>query len=148
MERFGVQEVYGMHNMPGLPVGQFAIRPGSIMAAADRFSITIEGKGAHAARPHDGIDTILVASHVITALQSIASRNVDPLELAVVSVVHDQGRRNLQRDPADGGNPRHGANLVACRAGPRRRAASARSSITSARPSAPPPPSNIGAAIR
>jgi amidohydrolase len=86
MERFGVQEVYGMHNMPGLPVGQFAIRPGSIMAAADRFSITIEGKGAHAARPHDGIDTILVASHVITALQSIASRNVDPLESVVVSV--------------------------------------------------------------
>ncbi len=86
MERFGVQEVYGMHNMPGLPIGQFAIRPGSIMAAADRFSITIEGKGAHAARPHDGIDTILVASHVITALQSIASRNVDPLESAVVSV--------------------------------------------------------------
>ena len=86
MERFGVQEVYGMHNMPGLPVGQFAVRPGSIMAAADRFSITIEGKGAHAARPHDGIDTILVASHVVTALQSIASRNVDPLESVVVSV--------------------------------------------------------------
>lgn len=86
MERFGVQEVYGMHNMPGLPVGHFAIKPGPIMAAADRFSITIEGKGAHAARPHDGIDTILVASHVITALQSIASRNVDPLESVVVSV--------------------------------------------------------------
>ena len=119
MERFGVQEVYGMHNMPGLPIGQFAIRPGSIMAAADRFSITIEGKGAHAARPHDGIDTILVASHVITALQSIASRNVDPLEIGSGVGVHDQGRRNLQRDPADGGNPRHGANLVACGAGPR-----------------------------
>ncbi|MBZ6077827.1 M20 aminoacylase family protein [Microvirga puerhi] len=86
MERFGVQEVYGMHNMPGLPVGHFAIKPGPIMAAADRFSITIEGKGAHAARPHDGIDTILVASHVITALQSVASRNVDPLESVVVSV--------------------------------------------------------------
>ncbi|AWM88585.1 M20 aminoacylase family protein [Microvirga sp. 17 mud 1-3] len=86
MERFGVQEVYGMHNMPGLPVGHFAIRPGPIMAAADRFSVTIEGKGAHAARPHDGIDTILVASHVVTALQSIASRNVDPLESVVVSV--------------------------------------------------------------
>ncbi|MGO4570471.1 M20 aminoacylase family protein [Microvirga sp. 2TAF3] len=86
MERFGVQEVYGMHNMPGIPIGHFAVRPGPMMAAADRFSITIEGKGAHAARPHDGIDTILVASHVVTALQSVASRNVDPLESVVVSV--------------------------------------------------------------
>ena len=60
MERFGVQEVYGMHNMPGLPVGHFAIRPGPMMAAADRFTITIEGKGGHAARPHDCIDPILV----------------------------------------------------------------------------------------
>ena len=91
MERFGVQEVYGMHNMPGLPVGQFAIRPGAIMAAADRFSLTIEGKGSHAARPHDGIDTILVASHVVTALQSVASRNVDPLESVVVSVCMIKG---------------------------------------------------------
>ena len=86
MERFGVQEVYGMHNMPGMPLGHFAIRPGAMMAAADRFTITIEGKGGHAARPHDGIDTVVVAAHVITALQTIASRNVDPLESAVVSV--------------------------------------------------------------
>jgi amidohydrolase len=86
MERFGVQEVYGIHNMPGIPVGHFAIRPGPMMAAADRFTLTIEGKGAHAARPHDGVDTILVASHVITALQSVVSRNADPLESAVVSV--------------------------------------------------------------
>ena len=86
MERFGVQEVYGMHNMPGIPVGHFAIRPGPMMAAADRFTLVIEGKGAHAARPHDGVDTILVASHVITALQSVVARNVDPLESAVVSV--------------------------------------------------------------
>ena len=60
MERFGVHEVYGMHNMPGIPVGQFAIRPGPMMAAADRFTITIEGKGGHAARPHECIDTLLV----------------------------------------------------------------------------------------
>jgi amidohydrolase len=86
MERFGVQEVYGLHNMPGIPVGHFAIRPGAMMAAADRFDITIEGKGGHAARPHDSVDTILVAAQVISALQSIASRNVDPLESAVVSV--------------------------------------------------------------
>ncbi len=86
MERFGIQEVYGMHNMPGIPVGHFAIRPGPMMAAADRFTITIEGKGGHAARPFECIDPIVVASHVITALQSIVSRNVDPLESAVISV--------------------------------------------------------------
>lgn len=86
MERFGVQEVYGMHNMPGIPVGHFAIRPGPMMAAADRFSITIEGKGGHAARPHDCIDPVVVSAHLITALQSVASRSVDPLESAVVSV--------------------------------------------------------------
>ncbi|MCB5175026.1 MULTISPECIES: M20 aminoacylase family protein [Microvirga] len=85
MERFGIQEVYGMHNMPGIPLGQFAIRPGAMMAAADRFIITIEGKGGHAARPHDCIDPVVIAAHVITALQTVASRNVDPLESAVVS---------------------------------------------------------------
>jgi amidohydrolase len=86
MERFGVQEVYGLHNMPGIPVGKFAIRPGPLMAAADRFDIVIEGKGGHAARPHECVDTLLVACQVVNALQSIASRNVDPLESVVVSV--------------------------------------------------------------
>jgi hippurate hydrolase len=86
MDRFGVQEVYGMHNMPGFPVGSFAIRPGPMMAAADRFTVTIEGKGGHAARPHECVDPVVVASHLITALQTVASRNVDPLESAVVSV--------------------------------------------------------------
>ncbi|MFL5185375.1 MAG: M20 aminoacylase family protein [Microvirga sp.] len=86
MERFGVNEVYGMHNMPGIPVGQFAIRPGAMMAAADRFTINIEGKGGHAARPHDCIDPVVVSAHVITALQTVASRSVDPLDSVVVSV--------------------------------------------------------------
>jgi amidohydrolase len=86
MERFGVQEVFGMHNMPGILVGHFAIRPGPMMAAADRFTITIEGRGGHAARAYDCIDPVLVGSHVVTALQSIVARNVDPLEAAVVSV--------------------------------------------------------------
>jgi amidohydrolase len=86
LERFGIHEVYGMHNMPGLPVGAFAIRPGPIMASADHFTVVIRGKGGHAARPHEGVDPIVVASHVITALQSIASRNVDPLESSVISV--------------------------------------------------------------
>jgi amidohydrolase len=84
--RFGINEVYGMHNYPGLPVGQFAIRPGPMMAAADHLQIEIEGKGGHAARPHLSIDTILVGSQMINALQSIVARNIDPLEAAVVSI--------------------------------------------------------------
>ncbi len=86
MERFGVQEVYGMHNMPGIPVGQFAIRPGAMMAAADQFDILVTGKGGHAAKPHDCVDTTVIAAHIILALQTIASRVVDPLKQVVVSV--------------------------------------------------------------
>jgi hippurate hydrolase len=86
MERFGIQEVYGLHNMPGLPVGAFAIRPGPMMAAADRFSITLEGRGGHAAKPHETIDPVVCAAQIITAAQSIASRNVDPLESVVLSI--------------------------------------------------------------
>jgi len=86
MERFGIEEVYGMHNFPGLPVGQFALRPGPLMAAADRILIEIEGCGAHAARPHLGIDTVLVGAQIVNQIQSIVSRNVDPLEAAVITV--------------------------------------------------------------
>ena len=86
MERFGIQEVYGMHNMPGIPLGHFAIRPGAMMAAADQFDITVTGKGGHAAKPHDCIDTTVVAAHIIVAMQTIASRNVDPLKQVVVSI--------------------------------------------------------------
>jgi hippurate hydrolase len=85
MERFAIAEVYGMHNMPGLKPGHFAIRPGPIMAAADQFVIDIEGRGAHAAKPHEGIDPVLIGAHLVTALQSIASRNADPLKSVVVS---------------------------------------------------------------
>lgn len=84
--RFGIQEVYGMHNSPGLPVGEFAIRPGPIMASADHITIELEGKGGHAARPHLAVDTILVGAQIINQLQSVVARNVDPLEAAVVSV--------------------------------------------------------------
>jgi len=86
MSRFGIHEVYGMHNFPGLPIGEFAIRPGPLMAAADHLQIQIDGKGGHAARPHLSIDTILVGAQMINQLQSIVARNVDPLESAVVSV--------------------------------------------------------------
>ena len=84
--RFGITEVYGMHNMPGLPVGHFAVRHGPMMAAADRFTIEIEGKGAHAAKPHESNDTVVIVAQLITALQSIVARNVDPLDSGVVSV--------------------------------------------------------------
>ena len=86
MDRFGIEEVYGMHNYPGMPVGQFGMRTGPIMAAADYISMEIEGHGAHAARPHMGIDPILVGSQIVNQLQSIVSRNVDPLESGVVSI--------------------------------------------------------------
>src|ERR1041385_186026 len=86
MDRFKIGEVYGMHNFPGMAVGEFSIRPGPIMAAADYIQIDSEGKGAHAARPHFGIDTVLVGAQIINNLQSVVSRNVDPLESAVVSI--------------------------------------------------------------
>jgi len=86
MERFGIEEVYGMHNSPGLPVGAFAIRPGALLAASDRIYIDIEGQGGHAARPHKCVDTILVGAQIINQIQSIVARNVDPMESAVVSI--------------------------------------------------------------
>jgi amidohydrolase len=86
MERFAIEEVYGMHNYPGLPLGQFGIRPGPLMASADRLMIEIEGRGGHAARPHISVDTILVGAQIINQIQSIVSRNVDPLEAAVISI--------------------------------------------------------------
>ena len=86
MGRWNIQEVYGMHNWPGIPVGQFAVREGAQMAAADFFEIKITGKGGHAALPHQAVDTTLVASHVVVAMQSIVSRNVDPMKTVVVSI--------------------------------------------------------------
>lgn len=85
-ERFAIDEVYGMHNYPGIPVGEFCMKSGPVMAATDLFSITVTGVGGHAARPHVGIDPIVASAQIITALQSIASRNADPLESLVVSV--------------------------------------------------------------
>ncbi|MEO5620268.1 MAG: M20 aminoacylase family protein [Cypionkella sp.] len=86
MDRFNIQEVYGLHNAPGMPVGQFALRPGPLMAAADEFHIKVTGKGGHAAEPHMAIDTTLVACHIVVALQSVVSRNIDPLDSVVVTV--------------------------------------------------------------
>ena len=86
MDRWNIQEVYGMHNWPGKPVGSFAIRPGAFFAATDTFDITLEGKGGHAAKPQEVVDTGVMTAHVITALQTIVSRNADPVQQIVVSV--------------------------------------------------------------
>jgi len=86
MDRWNIQEVYGMHNWPQAEVGSFAIRPGAFFAATDQFEIAVEGKGGHGAMPHTVIDTTVVASHIVLALQTIVSRNVNPVENAVVSV--------------------------------------------------------------
>ncbi|UJQ92961.1 M20 aminoacylase family protein [Mariluticola halotolerans] len=86
MEKFGIEEVYGMHNFPGIPVGEFGIREGGIMAATDVFSIDIEGVGGHAALPHLAVDPIVTAAQMISGLQTLVSRNVDPVKSAVLSV--------------------------------------------------------------
>jgi amidohydrolase len=86
MDRWNIQEVYGMHNMPGIPTGHFALRPGPLLAASDRIHIEVNGRGGHASRPHECIDPVLVASHIVTGLHSIVSRNVDPLESGVISI--------------------------------------------------------------
>jgi len=90
MERFGIQEVYGMHNWPGRPVGSFAIRPGAFFAATDQFEIALTGKGGHAAKPQETVDTTVMAAHLVTMLQTIASRNADPVDQLVVSVTSFQ----------------------------------------------------------
>jgi hippurate hydrolase len=97
LDRFAIDQVYGMHNGPGIPIGSFAIRPGPIMASTDAVNIHIEGRGGHAARPHISIDSVLVGAQLVTALQSIVSRSVDPLESAVVSICefHAGNARNV-----------------------------------------------------
>ncbi|EOS9675626.1 M20 aminoacylase family protein [Escherichia coli] len=85
-DRFPCDVIFGMHNMPGLPVGKFYFQPGALMASMDQFHITVRGCGGHGAIPHKAIDPVLVAAHITTALQSIVSRNVDPLEAAVITV--------------------------------------------------------------
>lgn len=86
VDRFGIEAIFGMHNLPGLPVGQFALRPGAIMASSDTFEVTLTGRGGHAALPHNCIDPVLAGSAMVMSLQTIASRNVDPLDACVVSV--------------------------------------------------------------
>jgi hippurate hydrolase len=90
-DRFPVDCVFGLHNMPGLPENQFAMRPGALMSAYDIFEIQVEGRGSHAAMPHQGIDPVVVASHIVLALQTLVSRNTHPLDSAAVSVTQVHG---------------------------------------------------------
>jgi hippurate hydrolase len=101
--RFPVDEIYGIHNAPGIPVGIFATRPGPLQASSDEFEIIVTGKGGHAAEPHRAIDTTLVAAHILIALHSIVSRNVDPLKRVVLTVGTfgtDSGASNIIPDVA------------------------------------------------
>jgi amidohydrolase len=91
MDRFGISEVYGVHNMPGQAAGSIALRPGGLMAASDAFDIIIEGKGGHAAWPQNTVDPVVISAQVILALQTIVSRNIDPIQSAVLSVTMLQG---------------------------------------------------------
>jgi hippurate hydrolase len=89
-DQFPMENVYGMHNSPGMPAGTFAIRPGPMMAGGAFFDISIAGVGAHGARPEDSVDPVIVASHITTALQTIVARNTNPVDTAVVSVTQIQ----------------------------------------------------------
>ncbi len=86
MERWGIQEVYGMHNAPGMPVGEFCTRPGALLASSDEFEIVVTGKGGHAASPQDTVDATLVAAQILVSLQTIVSRNIDPIKRVVLTV--------------------------------------------------------------
>jgi len=90
-EKFPCDSVYGVHNMPGKETGNFELRTGPLMAAYDTFQIKVQGRGSHAAMPHHSVDPVVVASQMVNALQSIASRNVDPLESVVISVTQIHG---------------------------------------------------------
>lgn len=90
-DRFPMESVFGMHNWPGQPAGRFAVRPGPMMAAYDIFELVVTGRGAHAAMPHHGIDPVVAAAQIVTALQTIASRQTDPLDAVVVTVTQLHG---------------------------------------------------------
>ena len=90
-ERFPTEAVYGMHNAPGLPIGQMAMRAGPAMAGYDIFEIVIDGYGTHAARPNQGVDPVVVQAQIVLGLQTIASRNVNPVDSVVVSVTQVHG---------------------------------------------------------
>lgn len=103
MERFAIERVFGLHNMPGIPAGAFAIRPGPMLAAMDEIAITVSGRGGHAAMPHQAIDPVFIGAQIVCALQGIVSRNTDPLDSLVISVTkfHAGAVINVIEPPAE-----------------------------------------------
>jgi hippurate hydrolase len=102
-DRFPCDEIYGLHNWPEMPRGHFGIRPGAIMASSDKFSILIHGKGGHAAMPHRTIDPVVIGAQIVTVLQSLISRTVDPIDTAVISITNfmaGTGAHNVIPDTA------------------------------------------------
>ena len=85
-ERFSMEAVFGMHNWPGMPVGEFGVMPGAMMASSDEFEIRVKGRGGHAAMPHQTIDPVVIGSQVVQALQAIVSRNANPVDATVITV--------------------------------------------------------------
>ena len=100
-DRFPVDAVYGLHNWPGIAVGEMSVMPGPVMAGTCAFEITVGGHGCHAAMPHQGVDTLVVASHLVLALQTVVSRSLHPCESAVVSVTQIHGGEALNVIPDD-----------------------------------------------
>lgn len=100
-DRFSCDVIFGMHNWPGIPVGQFAVCSGPIMAAFDVFEITVQGQGCHAAMPHLGVDPVVAAAQTVSALQTIASRNVNPLDQVVLSITQIHGGTTWNVIPAE-----------------------------------------------
>ena len=99
--KFPLDAVFGLHNWPGIPVGEMAIMPGPVMAGTCAFEISVRGQGCHAAMPHQGADTLVAASHLVLALQTVVSRNLNPCESAVVSVTQIHGGEALNVIPDD-----------------------------------------------
>ena len=100
-QKFPMEAIFGLHNWPGIPAGEMVIMPGPIMAGTCTFEINIRGQGCHAAMPHEGTDTLVAASHLVLALQTIVARNVNPCEAAVVSVTQIHGGEALNIIPDD-----------------------------------------------
>ncbi|MBT8408404.1 MAG: amidohydrolase [Alphaproteobacteria bacterium] len=101
MKRFGIDEVYGMHNVPGRAAGTFAIRPGAFYAAADEFKLRITGKSGHAATPHETTDAVVIAAQVIMGLQALRAREFDPVKSMVISVTTMQASSNAHNVISD-----------------------------------------------
>jgi hippurate hydrolase len=102
-EQFPMEAVFGMHNWPGMAVGTFALSPGPVMASSNEFKITLRGKGAHAAMPHNGLDPVPVACQLVQAFQTIVSRNLKPIDAGVISVtmIHAGEASNVIADSCE-----------------------------------------------